>query len=332
MRSMRSVLNPLGSLVLPALAGLVLTGMAAGCARKAPPPGPARVEVPPRDWEPPVREREQIKPLPGMPEEEVGVGDVPPPPFDDVPLVSQRTPEQRAFVEAYESVGRPRIMVFVSGGAATGRRDELDVADIDYESAENILSDWFAAEGRVDLLSPTERERLGRQEAQNLQSDRPQRDRAGGADIIVRVRAQQTRQSREGDAIRLVAEAVNTDDGRQLGRSVVDVPPPIDKPQLNKYTRFVARRLMDQMTRTWRAPGPDRGRAGEQDREFREPPGAAPDRDAGAGGGPASAADATMREVEPAPAPVTRRAAPTTRPTAAPDPREPSGPAANEQR
>ena len=330
MRSMRSVGNPLRSLVLPALAGLVLTGMAAGCARKAPPPAPARVEVPPRDWEPPTREREQIKPLPGVPEDEVG--GLPPPPFDDVPLVSQRTPEQRAFVEAYESVGRPRIMVFVSGGAATGRRDELDVADIDYESAENILSDWFAADGRVDLLSPTERERVTRQDQQNLQSDRPQRDRAGGADVIVRVRAQQTRQSREGDAIRLVAEAVNTDDGRQIGRSVVDVPPPIDKLQLNKYTRFVARRLMDQMTRTWRATGPDRGRAGEQDREFREPREAAPGRDAGAGAGPEPAADATMTEVEPAPAPVTRRAAPTTRPTASRDPREPSSPAANDQR
>ena len=314
-------------LVLPAVAGLISLCPAFGCARKGPPPGPPRADVPPRDWEPPIRERDEMKPMP-EPRDGAGAGNVPPPPFEDVPLVSQRTPEQRAFVEAYEAIGRPRVMVFVSGGYGTGRRDELDVADIDYETVENILSDWFAADGRVDLLSPTERERLSREETQNLQSDRPQRERAGGADVIVRVRAQQTRQSRLGDVIRLVGEAVNTEDGRSIGRAVIDVPPPLDKPQLNKYTRFIARRLMDQMTRTWRAMASDRGRERDQDRDFRGRRDSAsgdaiPAPGAPAGGGP----DAEMREV--APDPSTRRIAPTTRPTSAPDAREPAnGPAA----
>ena len=273
-----------------------------------------------------MRSREPIKPMPGPygdagaepagPGPDAG-GDIPPPPFYDAPIVSQRTPELRAFVEAYEAVGRPRVMVFVAGDLGTGARDDLALANIDYETMENILSDWFAADGRVELLSPTERQRLSRDEARNLQSDRPQRDRAGGADVIVRVRAQQTRQTRQGDVVRLVAEAVNTDDGRSIGRAVVDIPPPLDKPQLNRYTRFTARRLMDQMTSTWRAmaaAGPGRAqrppegefRDARDLREMREAPGPAP----------APGAVET---------PATRRAAPTTRPSSALDPREPGG-------
>ena len=305
------------TLALPVVAGLIGASVAGGCARKKPPAGPPRVEVPPRAWEPPMRERDPIKPMP-EPYGDSG-SDIPPPPFYDPPLVNQRTPELRAFVEAYEGVGRPRIMVYVSGDAGTGGRDDIPITTIDYETVENILTDWFAAEGRVDLLSPTERQRLSREEATNLRSDRPQRDRAGGADVIVRVRAQQTRQTRQGDVVRLVGEAVNTDDGRSIGRAVVDVPPPLDKPQINRFTRFVARRLMDQMTSTWRAMGAGPGRQqraaeGAPGGEFREVPDL---REApGAKGGP----DAEMREAAP---PATRRAAPTTRPSSALDPREP---------
>ena len=37
-------------------------------------------------------------------------------------------------------------------------------------------------------------------------------------------------------------------------RAAVDVQPPLDKLQANKYTRFLARKLMDGMTTTWSAP------------------------------------------------------------------------------
>jgi hypothetical protein len=269
-----------------------------------------------------MRQREEIKPMPEPYGDAGAGGDVPPPPFYDAPLVNQRTPELRAFVEAYESVGRPRIMVYVNGDSGTDSRD-IPITGIDYETVENILTDWFAAEGRVDLLSPTERQRLSRDEASNLRSDRPQRDRAGGADVIVRVRAQQTRQTRQGDVVRLVGEAVNTDDGRSIGRAVVDVPPPLDKPQINRFTRFVARRLMDQMTATWRAmppgagPGPGRGREGAPEGAFRDVPDL---REAPGAPGATRAPDADMRDAAP---PATRRAAPTTRPSSALDPREP---------
>ena len=67
----------------------------------------------------------------------------------------------------------------------------------------------------------------------------------------------------------MVAEALNVGDGRSLGRAVVDVPAPLDKPKINRYTHFMARKLMDGMildlaahgqrnAPTRRRPGPDK--------------------------------------------------------------------------
>jgi hypothetical protein len=82
-----------------------------------------------------------------------------------------------------------------------------------------------------------------------------------GADVLVQAQIRPTRQTREGLAVRIVAEAVNTRGGQSIGRAVVDVPPPLEKRQMNKYTRFLARKLMDDMTGTWQnmpATSPER--------------------------------------------------------------------------
>lgn len=360
--------------------GLGALGVVAGCR----PRDPAGREPLPRDdeprrrWEPPVREREEPKP---MPERAVG-GVVPPPPFDDVPLVSQRPPEQKAFVDAYEAIGRPRIVVFVNrtlegelvpvtreaplvsverrrsarGDVAVesrdyrnrddfyrgrddrervdrfesrgpgeyrettevylrpGQYDEVDAREIDYETMENILIDWLAAGGNVEVISPVmARQRLTDQQVKDLQDGRPQAmsevARQLDTDVLVQVQARPTRQTPRGLSVRVVAEAINVRGGQSIGRGVVEVPPPLDKPQLNRYTRFLARRLMDGMTGSWRAMASDRGREAEQDRDARR----RFDRDT----------DATMRPAEDrggdprrdGPPPGANRAVPTTRPT-----------------
>ena len=102
------------------------------------------------------------------------------------------------------------------------------------------------------------------------------------ADVLVQLQARPTRQTPRGLEIRVVGEAINVGRGGQsIGRAVVEVPPPLDKPQLNKYTRFLARKLMDGMTASWRAMGPGQGRAGRtgasrRDRRPRDPATAAP--------------------------------------------------------
>jgi hypothetical protein len=265
--------------------------MMSGCVDRTPPPPDSEI---PRGRGGPYREHEAVKPLPDQvgPEQ---AGALPPPPFYDAPMVSQETPEQRAFVEAYNAVGRPRIVVFVNrtlegelipvnaDDEAGGRRyertvetrdryndrelsnaylrpgeyDETATRQIDYEAIETILTDWLAVGGRTEIVSPiTARQRLTDEQVRDLQSGRPrvmgEIARELDADVLVHVAARPTRQTRQGLEIRLVAEAINVGRGGQsIGRGVVDVPPPLDKPKINKFTRFLARSLMDRMIGTW---------------------------------------------------------------------------------
>lgn len=223
--------------------------------------------------------------------------------FDDQPILRERPPEQRAFVDAYNRVGRPRIAIYVNrtldgniipptpiepqpavrvdrnanvnwdpyrGGQVTdridvylkpGQYDEAYARSLDYEAVENILTDWMAASGNTEIISPTlARARLTEEQRQALEkgekfvlTDITQRL---DADVFIQVQARPTRQTQRGLEIRLVAEALNTRAGRSIGRAVVDVPPPLAKTTINEYTRFLARKLMDDMIMTWSAPAP----------------------------------------------------------------------------
>lgn len=293
-----------------------------GCAKTPPPP---RVPVPSRDNRDIVREHDPVKPLPDSayraPEPTVG--------FDDVPLLNQRPPEQRAFVDAYNAVGRPRIAIFVNRTlqgdivpvnddsplasvehtrrATTGvtienrdtytsesrRRiqdrervdrfettgpgeyrettdvylrpgeyDEVHAKALDYMAVENILTDWLASNGQVIVISPMmARQKLTPEQVKELESGRPQVlseiAQQLGVDVLVQAQARPTRQSFEGLHVRLIAEAINIKGGDSIARAVVDIKPPLDKPQINTYTRYVARKLMDDMIGAWsNAPAP----------------------------------------------------------------------------
>jgi len=102
------------------------------------------------------------------------------------------------------------------------------------------------------------------EQVKELQSGRPRAMREIAqqldTDVLIQVTAHPTRQTQYGLEFRLVGEAMNIKGGQQLGRAVVDVPPPLEKTTLNKYTRFVARKLMMDLTQSWTAtdagPGP----------------------------------------------------------------------------
>jgi hypothetical protein len=355
---LRSTILRLSVARLSVAASAVVLALGAGVGCGSPNRRPERVPVPPvreRDWE-------DEKPLPGRSQG----ADIPPPPFYDEPLVNQRPPEQRAFVEAYEAVGRPRILVFVNrtlegeilpvnpedplatverrrtvrgnvnvetrdvrtrdryydyrGGRddrerldrfesrgpgeytettevylRPGEYDEVAARAMDYEAMENILTDWLAADGRVEVVSPVmARQRLTDQQVKELQEGRPrvmgEIARELDADILVQVQARPTRQTRRGLAVRVVTEAINVRNGGQsIARAVVEVPPPLDKPQLNRYTRFLGRRLMDGMANSWQALA----EAGERDLDRDRPR----DRDRG----PERAPDVRDRQAPPPP-------------------------------
>ena len=159
----------------------------AGCQSPPPPPGQPRLG--------PVGQMERrsypdpVKPLPG-PES----AESPAPPFADVPLVYQRPPEQKMFLDGYAAVGRPKLAIFVNrsllgdalpiealpvaervppSGAdpirgnpfrdeagqpinylRSGQYDEASAKQIDYATIENVMTQWLACEGQTTIASP----------------------------------------------------------------------------------------------------------------------------------------------------------------------------------
>ena len=80
------------------------------------------------------------------------------------------------------------------------------------------------------------------------------------AHVLVQVQAHPTQQTQAGLQVRMIAEAIDLKhDGASLARAVVDVPAPLDKVQINKYTRFLSRKLMDGMIGSWQSLSPRAG-------------------------------------------------------------------------
>jgi hypothetical protein len=184
-------------------------------------------------------------------------------PVDNSPPVGQRLPEQSAFEQAYRAVGRPRIMVVASRSPEGG---DAQAGAADSTVIENTLTDLLACQGAVEIVSPTTvRQRLADAQARDGQANRLQamRDVAQqlDTDVLVNVTAQPARQAPGGGAaeVRLVGEAVNVKGGQQIGRAVVDVPPPPEKEALTRSTRSVARKLMADMTQNWTMAEPPPG-------------------------------------------------------------------------
>jgi hypothetical protein len=273
---------------------LSAAGVNIGCQQK-PAEHPPQIAAPRYAEAGPRREE---KPLPDPTRDEL-----PPPPFIDAPLISQRPPEQREFLRAYEGVGRPRFAVFVNrtlqgqgepvpnprpGGdtrrqygrqldydswdrsgdlrgddyLAPGEYDEAFASKIDYATIETVLTQWINSDGQVTVMSPSViRSRLKPEEVTRLEQGRLRELRELAkeldTDILVQVQVRPTRQSTHGPiALRLNAESINMLGGESIGRATVLIPPPLSSEQINKFTRFVARKLMSDMIQTWSSPGP----------------------------------------------------------------------------
>jgi hypothetical protein len=136
--------------------------------------------------------------------------------------------------------------------------DEADVKSLDYDAVERILSDWISCGGRVHMISPDYlTAQLSPADQEALSQGRPVAMTAVldklNADVLIQVQAHPTRQANGGLQIRLVAEAMNTRGGDELGNAVVDIPLPLEKTQINDFTRFIAGKLMVSMAGAWDA-------------------------------------------------------------------------------
>ena len=187
-----------------------------------------------------MRDTTAGKPLPHERQE----AQLPPPPFEDTPILTEPMPEQSAFVDTYNRVGKPRIAVSVD--RSTVPADDAFAQSYDDEAIREELVDWLGCNGQVTMVTPSD--------AKNANADQ-------APDVIVRLQAHPTRQYQDGVRIRLLAEATNTRDGVSIGRAFVDIPPPLEKTQINRYTRWLARKLMDDMTAAWLQPDPQNQQA-----------------------------------------------------------------------
>ena len=249
-----------GRLALAALAAIALI---AGCDTSTPPP---RAIVPGPTFYP----LHQYAPEKPMPPEL----DVPPPPFNDPAIITQQLPEETAFIRQYIRVGQPRFVVFVNRdlygqgiqtpgviavpGTYISREqlDQLQAAQLDYMTIETMLADWLAADGKVHIVSPSAvHGLLTPTQVQNLQAGQPNAltpiAQTLSADVLVQVQVHPVEQTMLGLRYLLIAEAINTRDGASIGRCTIPLDPPLDKPHINDDTRFVARKLMDEITLSW---------------------------------------------------------------------------------
>ncbi|MGA2232201.1 MAG: hypothetical protein ABSH22_14995 [Tepidisphaeraceae bacterium] len=133
--------------------------------------------------------------------------------------------------------------------------DEAALSTLDYQAMEKILADWLSCGGQVRIISSDYlAAQLSPQDMQDLSQGRPvaMGDLAQkvGADILIQVQAHPTHQT-NGLQVRLVAEAMNVRGGDQIGSAVVDVPLPLEKTQINQFTRFIAAKLMVGMAGAW---------------------------------------------------------------------------------
>jgi hypothetical protein len=222
-----------------------------------------------------TRERDPIKPMPApAPTPKVGdtnqgVGQ--PGPADP--------PGQRAYLDAHRRVGRPRIALFVNrtlSGALLPASDPqpeamgeqagtpttmpatvpAPIALADYLAIESVLFAQLSADGQVTVVPPEAlRQRLSEQQQADLEAGRvqmlPDLAAALQADVLVQVQVQPVQQTPQGLDLRLTALAINARGGVSIGRAMVDLPAPQDRPKIDRNTGFVARRLMDAMAASW---------------------------------------------------------------------------------
>ena len=250
-----------------AIATATIAIWTAGCQQDETPPPPG-ASIPPIGTYTQLR-GDAPKPLP-VQEPPMGAAG-----YADEPLVTQVAPEEPGFVDAYTHVGSPRMTLFINRTLegkviptnraergvylAPGDYDEVAARRIDYDAIENIMTDWFAAGGRVTMISPTLTEAQINALQHGSRNVLQELEKNDQIDVLIQVDAKATQQTPQGLSVRLIAEAINTTGGESIGRAVVDVPPPLDKPQINEYTRYLARKLMSDMTRTWSYPHPQRG-------------------------------------------------------------------------
>jgi len=162
--------------------------------------------------------------------------------------------------ESFKSTGPAEYHETTTVYLHPGQYDEAALQALDYTEIESLLSDWLHSGGQVTLISPGFiRSHLTDQQVQDVQAGKASGlDAVVGAaqpDVFIQVQAHPTKRQ-DQLVVLLIAEAINIRGGESLAHASVEMPTPVDRIELNNYTRFLARKLMHEMGGTWSSAPP----------------------------------------------------------------------------
>jgi hypothetical protein len=159
------------------------------------------------------------------------------------PAVSQ------AYLESYDRVGRPRLLIVVDRATQPPR----SIVPGDYDTLERVVRDALAADGQVAVVPNSAVRQLTEQQLKGLAGgDSKATADVGGqlhADVIVQIRVPPTAAEREETQI--TATARNARDGAQIATAAASIPPPPQRRQLDFAGRLLAERLVDELAGAW---------------------------------------------------------------------------------
>jgi hypothetical protein len=162
----------------------------------------------------------------------------PPPP----PPVSQ------AYLDAYDRVGRPRLMVVVERPEAPPH----SLVPGDYDTLERAVHESLSANGQVSTVpSDAVRSSLSPQQIKAVvDGDRTALGQAGQAlraDVIVSVRLEPP----AGDQTKISAVARNAQDGQTIATVTSTLPSPPPRRQIDFAGRLLGERMVDDLADAW---------------------------------------------------------------------------------
>lgn len=167
------------------------------------------------------------------------------------------TVTQKNDKSSFESGGPAEYTKTSSIKVAPNKLDEIGATRDDYDMIELSMVDYMDANGKVYVKdSEAARAKLDREKILRIENSDPAAIRLLNTelqtDILIQIKATPTKQSQWGDkAVRLNAKATSVTDGRYLGAAFVDMPLPMTKTNINVFTRYLAGKMMEQMTTKW---------------------------------------------------------------------------------
>ena len=217
--------------------------LASGC--RTPPPPRVQIPLDSQGNEYTTKQHDPNKPLPPSATQSAAES-----PQGRAPLEPMQTPAvSQAYLESYDRVGRPRLLVLADRAEQPPRA----VVPGDYDTLERAVRDALAAEGQVAIVPSSAARQLNDQQLKGVHAGETKALAEAGsqlhADVIVQVRVAPTAAEREETQI--TATARNARDGAQIATASASIPPPPQRRQIDFAGRLLAERLVDELAGAW---------------------------------------------------------------------------------